>query len=145
MSLNPSRSVIRELLIAAAGAAAGLGWRELFARWSRGPALKLYEQLIRHLDINDVLVVMMTDVLFALGTGLILAELFIRIVRPDRYRPEAVAVIAFLASVFTAAQIGDGGASFLLRLPPLWITLLCFGIRVGYGIKAGRKRGPSSI
>jgi hypothetical protein len=117
-----------------------MGWRELFGWWSRGPALTIYEQVMRHFDANDLLLVMATDALFALLCGLLAAELFIRVLRPTRYRPEAIVVAAFVVSVFTTAQIEDQSAVFLVRLPPLWVTILCFAIRVGYGIKAQRAR-----
>ena len=145
MTTNVPRSMTQDLLVAAAGVLAGLGWQELFGWWSRGPALKLYEQVIRHFDANDVLLVMGTDALFALLCGLLAAELFIRAVRPDRYRLEALIVAAFLVALFASAQIENASAIFLVRLPPLWLTLLCFGIRVGYGIKAQRKRVATGV
>lgn len=145
MPTNASRTLIKDLAVAVAGVLAGLGWREAFGRWSQGPALKIYELVMRHINANDILVVMGTDALFALGYGLIAAELFIRLARPDRYRPEAIAVATFLIAVLTAGQMGGEGAIFLLHLPPLWLTLLCFGIRVGYGIKAERKRLASKV
>jgi hypothetical protein len=86
-----------------------------------------------------------TDLLFAIICGLLAAELFVRLFRPHGYRPEAIMVTAFLAAALLAAQIGgEGGAHFLLQLPPFWLSLLSFGIRVGYGIKAERKRRLSS-
>ncbi len=145
MPTNSSRILAQDFFIAIAGALAGVGWREAFGWWSRAPALKIYELVVRHSDANDVLLVMGTDALFALGCGLIAAELFIRLARPNRYRPEAIIVATFLIALFTAGQLGGEGAAFLLHLPPLWVTLLCFGIRVGYGIKAERKRLASNV
>ena len=143
--MNTSRSIVRDLYVAIAGALAALAWRELFAMWSRGPALRIYEQLVRHFNIdNDALLVMATDLLFALICGLLFGELFVRIERPDRYRTEAIAVLVFLAAVFSAAAYGGEGAGFLLHLPPLWLSLLVFAVRVGYGIKAERKRVDAS-
>lgn len=140
MTTHTTRPVTEDLLVAAAGVVAGTGWRELFGWWSRDPALKIYEQVMRHFNANDLLLVMATDALFALLCGLLAAELFIRVLRPARYRPEAIVVAAFVASVFATAQIEDQSAVFLMRLPPLWVTILCFAIRVGYGIKAERMR-----
>jgi hypothetical protein len=143
--MKSSNPAAMDAVVAISGALAAPAWRELFGWWSREPALRIYELLVRRVDLNDIAVVMGTDLLFALGCGLLSGELFVRLARPDRYRPEMIVVAAFLAALLAVAQFGDEGTAFLLRLPPLWLTLLAFGIRVGYGIKAQRKRLATSV
>jgi hypothetical protein len=126
--------------LAAVAAATGLAWRVAFGWWARRPSLWWFEKSSRWFGQEGPVVVMLSDLLFAVLCGLLLAEVFIRLLRPRRYLPELIAVVAFLAAALTAAQLDDESAGFLLQLPPLWVTLMVFGIRVGYGIKAGRQR-----
>jgi hypothetical protein len=139
------RDTAASVLAALGGALAGTLWADLFARWSRGPALWLFEQAERHFELAGAAVVMASDLLFALLTGVLAAELLIRPLRPHRYRIEAAAVAAFLGALFAKAGLTAGGLAFVLRLPPLWLFLMTFAIRVGYGIKAQRQRRAAGV
>jgi hypothetical protein len=142
-SSSPLRPVLLASIIGSAALAGG-AWGLGFEWWARGPSLWWFEKNARWFGLEGPGVVFSSDLIFSGLTALLLSQLFLRLLRPDRYLQEALAIPVFLAGLFGVAEWYDPGAArFFLYLPALWLFLALFSVIVGYGIKAERQRAAN--